>query len=1188
MKRFLLWICAAALTASSALAGGDAPLQRASGLHSPYAGLPGLAQPAKKLTRLERLINQREQLPAGAITSPRMKTPAKHVSFLTPEQARVAAAAADNTYDPEIYASVVSSANKDLEIPAVYQLPIKPQGQPAYVFGNADASYGGCVANGYYYCHYVNWDYGFPFPAVSVYDIETGNLEADWLCYSYDILAMDLAYNPVDREIYGIFVGYDEEDESEEEFYYLGRIEYPDFDDYYGQPEIIGLLKLDGEWVSLAIDNEGTIYGVQLKRAGGSITNSFLYSINLDNDQVTKIGNMGLGPKPATDTTDKHFASSATFDLATNRCFWGVKDIEEKGTLYEINTATGRATRKTNFPGNEMAVGLFTRNYPVPDGAPAAATGLTADYANAAKNGSFKFTLPTKLFNGGNATGNIEYLVRANGEDIGEGAGAPGAEITINHEFENSGAVTFTCFVYNDAGFGPVAAFTTYVGYVEAATPQNVKLVETSNGKVVLSWDPVTTDIDGNTPPEITYAIVTVDGNYIGEILNSGNYTGTSYEYQIVPEGQEQEMVQMAVFAVCEGGMGSAALSPMIFAGEPCVKFKETFADGSISYDYLLNRNTTKGTFYLNTDASDFKDQNGDNGYLEHYGYYLDDSATLTSPKISFAGVNEPVMTLWAYTIVDPESGTVSADVLDISINEPGQEPISVFNKTMAEIGNNEEGWHKIVVDLSAYKDKTIQFNITGIVKTFRSLFIDNIYVGPNLTMDASAVKVEAPNAVKAGDDYTVTVHVSNEGFGDVPAHNVHLYVDGVKGETKEVPAIAVEGKSTIDFGLNMHVLAEEPVKLHAVIELDGDQDDSNNTTSVVSVNPVLSTLPHVTDLEATTEGKTVTLTWSEPEITAPEADAIVDFEDGNSFAQEYAGWTFVDIDASPVGGFQGSEIPGMTAGETKASFFVFEQDGITFNETFAAHSGNKYLASLFRWDDGQVDDWAISPKLNGEAQTISFWAQSYSTQYPEAIQVLYSTTDTNVASFTVVVGSTVNPVPGDWTQYNVELPAGALYFAVRSFASSSFMLMLDDFEFKADTSMPTITGFNVYRDGVKVNSDLLDEGYFADNLDADGKYTYAVTATYLEGESRGSNRVEAQVGEVGGIAAVTNGSVTIEAANGTITVTGAEGKTLTISAVDGKNVFTTDAAKATTTVAVAQGVYVVKAGDTVAKVIVK
>ena len=92
-------------------------------------------------------------------------------------------------------------------------------------------------------------------------------------------------------------------------------------------------------------------------------------------------------------------------------------------------------------------------------------------------------------------------------------------------------------------------------------------------------------------------------------------------------------------------------------------------------------------------------------------------------------------------------------------------------------------------------------------------------------------------------------------------------------------------------------------------------------------------------------------------------------------------------------------EIPN-NAVESLGSWFVFEQGG-NFNESFKAHSGTKFFASLFNYDASQVDDWLISPLLSGSAQTLTFWAKSYSKDYLEYMEVLTSSTNANTESFT-------------------------------------------------------------------------------------------------------------------------------------------------------------------------------------------
>ena len=171
----------------------------------------------------------------------------------------------------------------------------------------------------------------------------------------------------------------------------------------------------------------------------------------------------------------------------------------------------------------------------------------------------------------------------------------------------------------------------------------------------------------------------------------------------------------------------------------------------------------------------------------------------------------------------------------------------------------------------------------------------------------------------------------------------------------------------------------------------------------------------------------------------------------------------------SDVGGFQGLDLPGISG---KISFFVF--DGSDFSATFGANSGSKFLAALYRQDMGTTDDWAISPELSGDAQTITFFARSYDAQYPEKIEMLYSTGSLNPDDFIPV--KTVAKVPGDYTEdgsavkfteMSFDVPAGAKYFAIRSCATDSFMLELDDFSYvPAGTSELTLTGYEVYQIG--------------------------------------------------------------------------------------------------------------------------
>ena len=442
------------------------------------------------------------------------------------------------------------------------------------------------------------------------------------------------------------------------------------------------------------------------------------------------------------------------------------------------------------------------------------------------------------------------------------------------------------------------------------------------------------------------------------------------------------------------------------------------------------------------------------------------------------------------------------------------------------------------------------------------------------------------PGKVKAGEKFNVDVTVGNVGTADASAITVELYADDKLAETKTLDALESGKNAVVSFECDMHVLAEEAVAYHAVVKNAADENDNNNTTKTIEVAPVVSRLPAVTDLKGENGTEGVKLTWSEPDLSSVAEEKTVDFEDAEAWAHEYAGWTFVDADGKPVGGFQNTEIPGIEAGVTLTSFFVFEQDGATFNQTFAAHSGNKFLASLFNYDPdgGMVDDWAISPALDGSAQTVSFWAKSYDSNYPESFDILYSTGSLDTKDFVKV--KEVKNAPKEWTEYTFDVPEGAKHFAIRNHDTDAFMLMLDDFTFAAAGSSAklSIVGYDVYRDGEKITAEPTGETKFVDADAAAGEHTYVVVTVYETGMSKGSNAVNVTAT---GIDDALAAGITVTGENGHIVVAGAEGKLLSIAAIDGRLVYNATAS-AKVSVSVATGVYVVKAGDTIVKVAVK
>lgn len=97
-----------------------------------------------------------------------------------------------------------------------------------------------------------------------------------------------------------------------------------------------------------------------------------------------------------------------------------------------------------------------------------------------------------------------------------------------------------------------------------------------------------------------------------------------------------------------------------------------------------------------------------------------------------------------------------------------------------------------------------------------------------------------------------------------------------------------------------------------------------------------------------------------------------------------------------------------------------------------------------------------------------------------------------------------------------------------------------------------TLQGYNIYRDGVKVNDTPVSDLSFTDNDAPAGDHTYKVTALYREGESLPSNPASAFTG----LSAASADAVHVYGGRGFISVTGAQGLNATVCTVGGMTIF--------------------------------
>ena len=764
----------------------------------------------------------------------------------------------------------------------------------------------------------------------------------------------------------------------------------------------------------------------------------------------------------------------------------------------------------------------------------------------------------------------------------------PGEALSYEDRVTKMGSYTYGVIPFNEAGEGAPAFATVFIGIDAPAAPETATMAYgAAEGEVEVSWTAVTTDWRKRpiNPDLVKYRLVEISQGGQKEIVAA--VSGTSYRYRAVPAG-EQKFVQVAVYAFTDGGQAEdGTISDMIPVGTPYAGLAES---GSLDkYAWVTRRTSASVNWTVSEDNANFGSQDGDGLFFLMQGEEQGDMAYLCSGLVSLAGIENPVLSFCTFNLVDEEY--TDDNRIEVRVREQGGAYETLVNKTVDELCNGNPAWNRVNVDLSECAGKNIQVEFGGGIETYSIIMLDNIKIGKDVPHDMAAMGINAPAKAKPGDTYPVVVTVSNEGSATAGVFYIQLYEND-----SPVEALQCEGQpagyvADYRFLRVMPPLAEEAMDYHAVVKYSLDTNADNDRTDKVSVKPVVSALSRVNDLEGTVTSHGVRLSWSEPSgDEMPDGPVIHDFEDADPFTDEYGGWIFVDMDNSPVGGLNDMDntpidIPGITPGTTKGAFWIWDNslvDGVM------ANSGDKYLFSLFRWDSGRSDEWAISPVLSGEEQTVSFYARSFNDIYPNSIEVYWSAGSVDTGDFVKVQGFG-GEIPATWTKYDVKLPAGARRFAIRDNTEDGFMLLVDDVTFHPGslTDDADIVGYNLYRDGMRINEETIEENSYLDADVFDGKsYDYAVTVVYTNGESAASNKCVVLY-DLSGIDSVTGDGLSISAIDSGIEILGAEGMNVLIVSPDGKTVYT-GMCEGQMVVNVSSGIYIVKAGSVVRSVAVK
>ena len=405
----------------------------------------------------------------------------------------------------------------------------------------------------------------------------------------------------------------------------------------------------------------------------------------------------------------------------------------------------------------------------------------------------------------------------------------------------------------------------------------------------------------------------------------------------------------------------------------------------------------------------------------------------------------------------------------------------------------------------TSYNYVLLSFIGTAVANNMGDVVFDNIVVREQETIDV-AVSLEMPTYLPVNTESESSVMVENLGR-EAATFVLQLYKNDELVDEQGDYTLAPN--ETNEYSFDISTTEDDPEESVYEVRLvaDGDGDESNNVAKC-QLTIAKQTLPSVTDVKVETGADELTITWEAPQLDSGNIQTLDDFENYNPFITRYIGaWTCVDADGIETLVMQdgnGTSIAYHNAGTAFAyQVFNIDEAGLTGYEAMTPHSGNQMLINMI--EGGAADDWLISPRLSGKAQTISFWVKSMADGYLESFELLYSTEGKDVESF-VVTPASINVAPTTWMLVSAELPEGANYFAIRVKGQQKFMLMLDDVTYAAyGTGELELLGYNVYIHGEQINSELITGNSFSWVIE-DGDYT--VTAVYSNGESLPSEAI--------------------------------------------------------------------------------
>lgn len=847
---------------------------------------------------------------------------------------------------------------------------------------------------------------------------------------------------------------------------------------------------------------------------------------------------------------------------------------------------------------NQFAVYLFSFKLTAltSSGAPGKIEDLTiTPDKQGALSALISFTTPSLTYSGQTLTAINTVSIYRNGEQAHTIQNPnPGKQYSWTDEHAIAGNCSYRIFASNDKGDGMDVEQSAFIGLDTPKAIESVTLKK-ENNKAVISWEPVTEGINNGYLGDIHYQIERSDNVIVADNISITNYT----DDVISSISSGQKLISYKVTPINANDIAGqpTTSNEIAFGFHYTVPFAESFAGSKQQNEPWIIENTSKNGIWsiqLQGYNPTARPQDNDGGLASFNGYMTNGGMSrLISPSITLKDSKTPTLQFYLYHNYDGENKGDDRVQIEVAVN--GGDFTEIEGALFKRESQEFEGWRMYEVPLVTYQDaEFINLSFKGIGGYGQNLHIDNIRIVESYTYDLEMTDLSGPSTVEAGKSKEMIVTILNKGAEATNEYTVELYRDGSLFESKAGTSIAAGATSEFKFMLATTLDDANTSSIFtAKIIYSKDEVPENNDSKEWNVQITEPIYPKITELQGIADNNKITLSWTAPETGGISvAEAITDdFESYPTFAIDNIGqWLMYDGDKKTTYGISGVDYDHKN--DPKAfqviNFDEFMYEDEDAEKAWAPHSGVQHLI-CFDAKESTNDDWLISPELSKNEQTVTFFAKTAVSKYgKERFEFWSSISGTEITDFTKLNEGDYIEAPDSWTKYSFTVPAGTKYFAIRCVSNDSYAFCVDDVTYEplAGETNYEVSGYNIYRDGKKINSDLIKETTYTDNGLEDGTYSYKVTAVYPEGESYYSDAVEVTA-KASGIESITT-QYQVYAQSNSIIIKGIGNKNIAVCNVDGYVLYKQSNSDENIEIPVQQGIYIVTIEEEVYKVFVK